>query len=394
MKKIFIKSICLLMVFAMCCSLLVFANDVPAKIYCGATSVVNPGEEAVMTIDVLLNTGYDIQAIQVNFNLSDNFPQLKKTHIVKNTTGWDTVGINQKNILAVGSVIENSAELSAKIVFDVPSDAKVGEEYVLTIEKAVAANTTEELPIELSDNKISVVVTSNKNDTAETPKVDENKPDDTITEDKNQHSGSTAPDKQNEDIVENEAEIVPIWKNPFDDVKADDWFYEGVRFVNEQGLMSGVETRVFAPQSTLTRAMLVTILHRLDGSPESMTFGFSDVSRKMWYTKSIDWAASYGIVNGVGNNKFEPDTAITREQIAVLLFNYTKYKKMDISQRKDLIAFRDSDKVSEWAKTSLEWAVASGLISGKNDNMLDPLGNATRAEFSVIMERYAAMGEK
>ena len=135
--------------------------------------------------------------------------------------------------------------------------------------------------------------------------------------------------------------------------------------------------------------MLVTILHRFDGSPESLTYAFTDVPRKTWYTKGIDWAASLGIVNGVGDNNFAPDIPVTREQITVIFYNYTKYKQMDISARGDLSAYADKDKISSWAGTAFEWAVANGLVSGKGDNKLDPTGNATRAEASAILQRYA-----
>ena len=174
----------------------------------------------------------------------------------------------------------------------------------------------------------------------------------------------------------------------FDDVKETDWFYESVKFVKERGYMSGVGESEFAPNSTLTRAMLVTILYRLENSPECGNSPFTDVKNDTWYSKGVAWAAETGIVNGVGKGLFAPNNNITREQIAVILYNYAKTHDLDISHYDELNGFKDVSEVSEWASDAVHWAVGANLISGKGEGLLDARGNATRAELATILKRF------
>ena len=176
---------------------------------------------------------------------------------------------------------------------------------------------------------------------------------------------------------------------PFPDVTEGDWFYDAVRYAYETGLMDGVGDSLFAPNSDTTRAQLVTILYRLEGEPEvSGTSGFTDVAADTWYTDAVAWAAANGIVNGVSETEFAPGKDITREQLATILFRYAEAKGYDVSARADLSAYPDADQIQSYAAESVAWAVAEGLIQGFEDNTLRPAGNATRAQIATILMRF------
>ena len=176
---------------------------------------------------------------------------------------------------------------------------------------------------------------------------------------------------------------------PFPDVAEGDWFYDAVRYAYETGLMDGVGDNLFAPNSETTRAQLVTILYRLEGEPEvSGTSGFTDVEADTWYTDAMAWAAANGIVNGVSETEFAPGKDITREQLATILFRYAEAKGYDVSARADLSAYPDADQIQSYAAESVAWAVAEGLIQGFEDNTLRPAGNATRAQIATILMRF------
>ena len=176
---------------------------------------------------------------------------------------------------------------------------------------------------------------------------------------------------------------------PFTDVTEGDWFYDAVRYAYETGLMDGVGDSLFAPNSETTRAQLVTILYRLEGEPEvSGTSGFTDVEAGTWYTDAVAWAAANGIVNGVSETEFAPGKDITREQLATILFRYAEAKGYDVSARADLSAYTDADQIQSYAAESVAWAVAEGLIQGFEDNTLRPAGNATRAQIATILMRF------
>ena len=161
---------------------------------------------------------------------------------------------------------------------------------------------------------------------------------------------------------------------PFTDVSESDWFYEPVCFVYSQGLMTGTSATTFEPNTHLTRAMLVAMLHRLEGSPAASGGTFTDVADGDWYAQAVNWAASVGVVNGFDDGTFQPNTAITREQLAAILRNYDAYKGMDVTATGSLAHYTDADSVSDWAKESVEWAVGQGLLSGMTVDTLQPQG--------------------
>ena len=175
---------------------------------------------------------------------------------------------------------------------------------------------------------------------------------------------------------------------PFPDVTEGDWFYDAVRYAYETGLMDGVGEGLFAPNSDTTRAQLVTILYRLEGEPEvSGTSGFSDVAAGIWYTDAVAWAAENGIVNGTTDTTFAPGEDITREQLVTVLYRYAESKGYDVSASADLSGYPDAGQVQDYAQPAMAWAVAEGIVEGVDGN-LNPAGNATRAQIATILMRF------
>lgn len=176
-------------------------------------------------------------------------------------------------------------------------------------------------------------------------------------------------------------------KDGMTDVNDGDWFAPSVYFVLKNGLMKGVSEFVFSPDAPMTRAMLVTVLWRYEGEPKAAANTFSDVKAGAWYFDAVSWASANGVVDGVGNNKFDPDGNITREQMATIFYRYCNWKGIDTGKQTSLGGFPDAGKVSSYAKTVLQWTVAEGLISGSDGKLL-PQGNATRAQVATILMRF------
>ena len=191
-----------------------------------------------------------------------------------------------------------------------------------------------------------------------------------------------------------EIEKEPVVDEPdttitFTDVKKNDWFYANVQYVVENNLMNGVAEDKFAPNDTLTRAMLVTVLYRNAGEPSvNKSIPFADVDMDSWYANAVIWAKQNGIVNGVNDTEFAPDANITREQIATIMFRYAQYKGMDAVTLEDNLHFTDADEISEFAVSAMNWAVGTGLMNGKSATTLNPKDNATRAEIAAILQRF------
>ena len=190
----------------------------------------------------------------------------------------------------------------------------------------------------------------------------------------------------------------PDWTEPeepatdvsdlFIDIAPDAWYKDAIQYAYDQGLMTGVSATEFAPEATTTRAMIVSILARLENVTTAEAAGFADVDDNDWYATAVNWAANVGVVNGYEDNTFQPNTAITREQLAAILMNYANYKGQDTSARAALDNY--TDQPSTWAQEAMQWAVAEGLISGVTADTLQPQGAATRAQVAAILERFLA----
>lgn len=174
---------------------------------------------------------------------------------------------------------------------------------------------------------------------------------------------------------------------PFEDVSPDDWFYSAVQYVYQRGMVKGTSATEFSPGSTVTRGMIVTILHRLEGEPGVAASGFSDVPADQWYAGAVNWAAANGIVNGYSSEKFAPNDTVTREQLAAILYRYAGTKGINRSVTEDLSAFTDQTAISNYAVDAVTWAVGSGLINGVENGVLSPRGSATRAQAATILMR-------
>lgn len=182
---------------------------------------------------------------------------------------------------------------------------------------------------------------------------------------------------------------------PFTDVAVGDWYYDAVAYVYENGLMTGTSGTLFSPNATTTRAMIVTILYRLEGSPVANgSAGFTDVAYGTWYTAAVNWAAANDIVTGYGSGKFGPMDPITREQMAAILFRYADFKGMDTTARADLSGYTDEAEISAYAVEAMSWANAEGFITGTTATTLKPQGSATRAQVATILTRYAQKADE
>ncbi|MBE7052610.1 MAG: hypothetical protein E7395_08640 [Ruminococcaceae bacterium] len=179
--------------------------------------------------------------------------------------------------------------------------------------------------------------------------------------------------------------------NPFIDVGIGDWFYDYVKYVFENDYMNGVSTKEFMPSQFVTRGMLVTILHRLDGEPKAENAAtFEDVAADAYYAEAVAWAQEKAIVNGVTETEFAPETKITREQLTAILYRYAILKGYDVSvgESTNILSYEDFDEVSEYAIPALQYAVGAGIIKGRTETTLNPQESATRAEIATIIQRF------
>lgn len=190
----------------------------------------------------------------------------------------------------------------------------------------------------------------------------------------------------------------PNWEEPedpatdvseiFTDVSANYWAKAAIQYVYAGGLMTGVSDTAFAPEATTTRAMIVSMLARMENVTSAADAGFADVAADDWYATAVNWAAANGIVSGISDDTFAPNDPITREQLAAILMNYSAWKGEDTNARADLSAYSDAASVSAWAADAMGWAVEEGLIKGMSETTLVPEGSATRAQVAAILERF------
>ena len=175
----------------------------------------------------------------------------------------------------------------------------------------------------------------------------------------------------------------------FTDVNENDWYYDAVKYVYANGLMSGVSDTTFAPNANTTRGMIVTVLYRMENQPNvTIDNSFKDVKSTDYYGNAIYWAKQNNIVSGYNSTTFAPNDNITREQMAAILYRYAAYKGYSVDKTSDLSNFNDTSNISNYALTPIKWAVSSGLISGMGDSTISPLGNASRAQIATILMRF------
>ncbi|WP_458407976.1 S-layer homology domain-containing protein [Anaerotignum sp.] len=186
-------------------------------------------------------------------------------------------------------------------------------------------------------------------------------------------------------------EMIPASELPFTDVKANDWFYNAVKYVYENGLMSGTSETTFSPAVTTSRGMITSILWRMEGRPEAAAeVPFKDVAKDAYYAEAIAWAAENGIVSGYDADRFGPNDPITREQLASILFRYAKFKGYDVSvgENTNILSYKDAFEISEYAIPAMQWACGAGIISGNTDGTLNPDGQAQRSHAAQMLMKF------
>ncbi|MCD8065565.1 MAG: S-layer homology domain-containing protein [Oscillospiraceae bacterium] len=177
----------------------------------------------------------------------------------------------------------------------------------------------------------------------------------------------------------------------FADVSSGDWYASAVTFAAAREILNGTGSG-FEPNANMDRSMVAQMLYNFDADAEpTASAGFTDVADSAWYADAVNWAAGEGIVSGTGNGEFSPSGSVTREQLAVMLYNYAKAKGYDVSASASLSAFSDASSVSSWASSAMSWAVGAGLISGVDSTNLDPTGTATRAQVATILMRFCSL---
>lgn len=182
--------------------------------------------------------------------------------------------------------------------------------------------------------------------------------------------------------------VNPSSSGRFGDVHLGDWFYEAVEYCASRGYMAGTDAGMFSPNMTVSRAMVAQILYAMEGKPSGAAGGkFSDVADSAWYAAAVNWAAEKQVVAGFDDGTFGPDQNVTREQLATMLCSYTRYKGKDTTPSGNIDQFADYGNVSSWAVDNVKWAVGHGIIAGKDGNVIDPTGNATRAEMAQMIYR-------
>ena len=188
-------------------------------------------------------------------------------------------------------------------------------------------------------------------------------------------------------VLANKEENLPA--NPFKDTASGKWFTEGILWCYKYGYMSGTGDEVFSPDAVLSRAMFVQILYTADLADEKYSkSSFFDVDTGKWYFNAAEWAYKSGYTSGTGNGYFSPDSPVTREQLALFLYNYAKSKGAKLTASSSLSKFSDRAKISSWAKTAVSWAVAEGFLAGTGDNMISPKAGASRAQSAVVISQF------
>lgn len=288
-------------------------------------------------------------------------------------------------------------EVTELLEMDVPLRTVTFHDIAITTGTTFTQESTPEL---LVDNTDYVITAETENGTTTTIEPDEDKivldfgtgedpeqPEDPGTPEQPQQPEDPDTPEQPEQPEDPETPEQPA--EPFTDVDETDWFYDEVVYVYANGLMDGVGGNRFAPDTATNRAMLATILYRLAGEPDvSGDLPFTDVETGTWYTDAVLWAAQNGIVNGVDEGIFAPMNTLTREQLVTMLYRYAEAEGYDVSAAADLSGYPDAGKVLSYAQKAMSWAVAEGIVAGMDDGTLNPAGNATRAQIATILMRF------
>lgn len=259
----------------------------------------------------------------------------------------------------------------------------------ITVVGGIADNTTQNKPTNEPSNEPANESTNEQTNkpTNEPANKETNKPTNDITI----HHSSAATSHKKPSANQNFSENTQTEAPAFSDTDVKDWYYDAVNYVVKNKLMNGISKTTFAPNINLTRAMLVTILYRIENEPDTKkSTPFTDVDANSYYANAVNWAKTNGIVSGISETTFAPYNNITREQFATIIYRYAKYKNYDVSNSKNanILSYDDSSIISKYAKESMQYAVGSGIITGKSATTLNPTDNTTRAETAAILMRF------
>ena len=409
MKRLF--TILLFLVSILSLQIVAYAADDATLNVTGTVSE----ENKTITVVIGINSPTPFCGCSFNLNYDSEilkFESLENGPVIENATVITNENYDENIIRVVCASARELPQSGNVITVTFTYDISENKEVAFQIEDCKIAGVNGE-KIAFSVNNASVNIPSGaKNDSSgtgsttsdPTPAKDDEKHTTTGGStssgkgNKNDSSGTRPAEKNNDkdgengtvnDTQEKDAEKdYEVFLMSFSDVNENDWFYKSVQYVYSKKLMNGISPEIFSPNSGLTRAMLVTILYRMENEPECGKLIFEDVESDTWYTDSVAWAAENGIVNGIGNGLFAPNNYITREQIAVILYNYANFKNHLTSTRTDVDKYSDGEAVSPWAKDALQWAVGNGVINGKTTTTLEPQGQATRAEAATMLMRY------
>ena len=342
------------------CDLLMAEGETTRNITVGDIYAISPFGNRLFTYDI---TGAELAKTVENSFTNSNYGDQFSGMVVTYTAEPDTVGEDGRPIRGARTVV--SITLDDGTVVDITDEETL---YRVVINEYCAT-----LPGSVFENKTPV------------QDVNEAPIDNITTIEVLRAEGLANEGKLYLDLTERCIKVEPAFENPFTDVEEGVWYYDYVMEMAEAGILKGVTETTFAPNNSLTRAQLVTILYRVEGEPAvEGECPFEDVADGLWYTDAIIWAAQKGIVNGTTETTFSPDRKISREQIATILYRWAKAEKVEEDH---LAEYPDADDVSAWAVDAMNWAVAEGLISG-SDGKLIPLHNATRAQIAAILSRY------
>lgn len=374
--------------------LLAFSISASAQEPCVRVSIygdkdAEAGENAVVYVKADITADTDIQGLQVNFDYSDEFgsePQITAS-VEKNTTIWETVGVSKSMLLAIGDKNNNASQIVAKLVFAVPQEAQT--QYTISLGEVIAQAAEAELPVDITNRVWTIATKGGSSEDTENNEGNTVNPGNGSVAGGGDASGSIPKSDEPADKP-----VVQSWINPFSDVKKEDWFYDYVQYVSQNGLMNGTATSLFSPNEKLTRAMFVTVLYRSENEPKiSMQNEFSDVQSGEYYEKAVLWAKENGIVNGYSETEFAPHNNITREQIATMVYRYAQYKKADMSvgENTNILSYEDFDEISEYAIPAIQWVCGRGIMQGETASTINPKSIATRAQTAAIFMRVAEL---
>lgn len=364
MKNI-IKRTAMLLAVAQIMSFSVFAaSDTNTFALDASATSVNSGETVEIEISISNNSGiaglvldlaYDTDAFTFDENASS------AGSVIKNGSAQYVVNPDQNGQIRIATMSsENFTGNGSLFSLEFEAVAAGTYSFELTVQEIISENLND-LDYNSDDTTVSVKVSGSAVE-------------------------STTPAPLPPEVTET-PEIPPALSLSFSDVPETHWAYSYIQNVVKQGLFTGISNTQFGPDMNVTRGMFVTVLYSHAGAPAADPSTFSDVSASAWYAKSVSWASKQGIVSGIGDNKFGPELSITREQLALILYQYAKGTSPGTEAYVRMF-YPDGKDIHNWALTAMSWAVNEGLISGKTGNRLAPQDTATRAEVAVIMQNF------